>query len=650
MNIVGIRILPPLAIGRLGASSTPLESYDLQVAADDPLGFRRIVGRTTLEVSAEQGDIVRQYRPQKIRLRFTPAKGFVYGASKERKPSADATPEPDPVFEGHPERIVYDKTKPWFHYAEAAGPGPIDPRFTNPAQIFAGYYEGGAQVSWGYLDDECDGIVSVRIDPAKTGGVALEAFSRIGAGPPAFAPDSLPIRTVADELEQVLLGPSVDAHGVRIEEALEIVRRAFESVRLMNTAVMNGNPVDGRVNVASTMVRQDTNDTGRRFEPIAAASLVDTLAILALHERVYTALRSGTAPWFESLLRRPEEIGDLTDEARRKMPALMRGADGRYLTLTRRQIDTVAAAARGALFDAPPPEATPKQAERKGVSPRNLTAQLHHRSVGNPVSTLPSTAISNCFPGLEFDFRNVWRRVFEEITLIENNNYVLAAAESHRDLIGHRLLRIDGFDVVTTAHGPYFPNGDPTLLVTQANPHAVAFMEWSNSLGRVLHGKQGQKVRCHFTAEPSEVEVPSDGGPTAKVIERELTLRHFFEGSGTEQPQAVIARALLEPGELTQGLCSPWQNDYRECACYYWAASRPDYVNVTPTDEGLSRGDNWMQKRRTGEYLPDDRSDSRLLSYDDLFTKWEEVLAFQVRGTDADVVETTRPRDTDEQP
>ena len=33
--------------------------------------------------------------------------------------------------------------------------------------------------------------------------------SRITCGPPNFAPDGLPIRTVADELEQIELGPSV---------------------------------------------------------------------------------------------------------------------------------------------------------------------------------------------------------------------------------------------------------------------------------------------------------------------------------------------------------------------------------------------------------------------------------------------------------
>ena len=80
---------------------------------------------------------------------------------------------------------------------------------------------------------------------------------------------------------------------------------------------MNGNPVNGRPRVASTMVAQDANDFERMYAPIAATSL-DTLALRALHERVFGALLAGGAPWFADLLRRPEEIGDLSDQARRR--------------------------------------------------------------------------------------------------------------------------------------------------------------------------------------------------------------------------------------------------------------------------------------------------------------------------------------------
>lgn len=262
------------------------------------------------------------------------------------------------------------------------------------------------------------------------------------------------------------------------------------------------------------------------------------------------------------------------------------------------------------------------------IKPNNLTAQIHHRGAGNPVSILPRTAISNCFPGLEFDFRNFWRRTFEGIVLVENNNYVIEAeSPEFQPLVGHRLLKIDGRPTMIVTQGPVFPNGSNQTLVTTANPNGVSFMEWSNSLVYVLQ-KQGEVVDCEFTAEPTTDEVLADNVATISV---KLKVRKFFEGES-----ASFSPGLLKPGELTQGLCAPWQNDYRECACYYWAASRPDYVNVEPSKNGLSHGDMWLAKKRTGSYVPDNRTDSRLVSYDDLFRDWEGMLHFIIRGKDAD--------------
>ncbi len=454
MSIHEIRILPPLAVSRLGSSPEPLANYDVLVDPDDPLGFRRIVPAPTLLVDRATGEItgvetpvevrfkdgngaihpvapflevwartsedelepltvallaaegltpadlswtvrvgnIKAYRRTgddkdriyaqagpfsehavkpllgraanfkldktlplgevqylkptasfpEIRLRFTPAHGKVYG------PAVDSN---IPVGQD-----VYDAQKGhWKGYFDPAG----DPTLTNPASIYAGKADkDGNWVSFGYLDDECDGFVEVQL---KRAAGALVAFARIGAGPPAFAPDSFPVRTVADELEQALLGPRDTAPSVPSSEAEEIVRRAAETVRLMNTAVMNGNVVGGQIDVASTMVRQDTGDFGRRFEPIMAPSLVDNLAVLSLHQSVFTALRSGTAPWFPDLLRRHDGIGDLSSVGRRKMPALMRGADGRYMALTQRQQDTVRRAASRNMFEV---ESQPGLAEK----------------------------------------------------------------------------------------------------------------------------------------------------------------------------------------------------------------------------------------------------------------------------------------------
>ncbi|MGH3822906.1 MAG: hypothetical protein ACRDRA_08750 [Pseudonocardiaceae bacterium] len=171
------------------------------------------------------------------------------------------------------------------------------------------------------------------------GGQTLSAYGRVGAGPPTYAPDALPIRTVADELEQALLGPTVSPAEATPEQIEEIIRRAFETVRLMNTAAMN----------TGGMAGHDVQE-GRRQDPIMAASLVDEVALENLHQSLLAALRSGTAPWFADALRDYDEIGDLSDRGRRKMPAMMRGADGRHLTLTRRQIDLIRTLMRGPTF------------------------------------------------------------------------------------------------------------------------------------------------------------------------------------------------------------------------------------------------------------------------------------------------------------
>jgi hypothetical protein len=168
----------------------------------------------------------------------------------------------------------------------------------------------------------------------------------------------------------------------------------------------------------------------------------------------------------------------------------------------------------------------------------------------------------------------------------------------------------------------------------------MAAVEWSNALARILPCK-GSMVRCDFSAEPSDQQMAlvedSDDGPK-NYVSFQCEVQAFFEDD-----TAVISSDLADAGELTQGLCSPWQNDYRECSCYYWASARPDYVNVELGSNGLSTGDNWMQRERSNSYVADDYADTRLLMYDELFAKWEQVLKFQIGGRDV-------PDDADGEP
>ncbi|WP_206530278.1 hypothetical protein [Nordella sp. HKS 07] len=560
-----------------------------------------------------------------IRLRFTPAKGLIYGPH--------APDAPDPIIPA--ERAIYDHGKDrgtWYKF-EADGKDE-----TVPPSLFAieppapSWLNDNIAISRGYFDDACDGFVEAKLNLSD--GHVLTASARICASPPAVVPDSLFVRSLADDLEQVIHGPAVaddEAPEITQARAEDIVRRAFETVRFLNVAVLNGNDYKGRSALSlDSMPEEEAADTERAIRPVITPEGADTLAILTLHQQVYAALRGGAAPWFLRLLRNPDEVSDFTDRGRRKMPALMCGADNSYLALTHRQIDTIRKVAEGTLGTV---AAAPKVL---ALTPRNLTAQIHYEAAGNPVSSRPVTSVANCCPGLEVDFRAIWRRMLEGLELREYDNLIVNADPEFAELKGHRLLRItlpDGqkpIEPMNYIRGPATSDPDGYIILTTAeNPYGLAPLEWSNALARLLNGFQGETVDCDISLNAEEAQVPRQEDPPNFKTYR-FKVRYFFD-PGT----AVISEALAEAGELTQGLCSPWQNDYRECSCYYWASARPDFVNVEPGPKGLSHGDNWLQKKRTGQYVADDYVDSRLVFYDELFTDWEKWLRFQVKGRDA---------------
>jgi hypothetical protein len=572
-----------------------------------------------------------------LRLRFTPAAGKIYGPlsqpgagdpKDDAGGSIDKEPSVIPIYTGTT-WINFDQDKPGKSKETS---DETWPRETLPPSLYANTNElpaapwlnGDRAKSRGYLDDACDGFIFVKIAGLNDqDGQPLQAKARICVAPPAFVPDSQFVRTLADDLDQVLNGPQADDIPDMAElrnRALDVVRRAFETVRFMNVALMNGGPVNGRPAEAfDTMPAEEAFATQRSVRPVMSPASVDTAAVLALHQQVFAALCSGAAPWFLRLLRLPDQVGDLTDAGRRKMPALMSGADSYYLALTHRQIDTITKAAAEPSSAPMPRNQTAKQ----------LSEQLRHRAAGNPITSRPEMAIANCCPGLEVDFRAVWRRLFEGIELSEYDNYVVKTEGETQDvdgnvidLKGHRLLCVDGKAVIVTLTGPT-PSGPTATVRSDRNQEGVVTMEWSNCLSHVI-GKP--EVMCVFTKNVAELPQSLE----TEVVKVRLQVRKFFEPGTT-----VISEELAQAGELTQGLCSPWQNDLRECSCFYWASSRPDFVNTTIGVDGLTHGDYWFARKRTGEYVPDDYVDERLMSYDDLFKDWEKLLQFQIGGHDS---------------
>lgn len=245
------------------------------------------------------------------------------------------------------------------------------------------------------------------------------------------------------------------------------------------------------------------------------------------------------------------------------------------------------------------------------ISPVNLTAQQSYQARGNPPSTLPASAISNCFPGLEFDFRNIWKNLFVGIELHEagvgNRHWIVgitpgsdAAAAGLQPL--DNLVEIDG----------------KSVLGESDSPNQSFALEFCNSLAdAVQKGIRGESVDCVFDREGTRVSAT-------------LPVRNIFDG-------AALSPDLAEPGAMTQSLCSPWQTDYRECGCFYWAASRPDFVNAETSPTGQTEGHSWMQTDRSSgaAYVPDTLGNGAgEIQYEDLYRRWEEVLRFVIEGKD----------------
>jgi hypothetical protein len=271
----------------------------------------------------------------------------------------------------------------------------------------------------------------------------------------------------------------------------------------------------------------------------------------------------------------------------------------------------------------------------KAIEAKNLTAQLQYRAAGNPPSASPDAAISNSFPGLEMDVRHLFTRLFAGIQLHEGSNFVVSVDDDappalHELANGYLLVRVGTVDVTVPVKGPRHPGGPDVALTNQSVGGTTMALEWSNALAEIVREHAGGSVECTF--------VTLDGKTTRSFV---LPVRKVFDQEMVEgQPleRATVAREMLPPGTLTESLCAPWQYDYRYCACFYWAATRPDYVNVQTRPDATSTGNNWIERDRTPEtprvYIVDDFQNPHLLTIPNLIEGWERALQFVVGGID----------------
>ena len=64
-----IRILPPMAIARLGAAASPMDNYDFCLPKPNELDWRQLVPATTFRVDKTSGEIREAFVPKDLRFK-----------------------------------------------------------------------------------------------------------------------------------------------------------------------------------------------------------------------------------------------------------------------------------------------------------------------------------------------------------------------------------------------------------------------------------------------------------------------------------------------------------------------------------------------------------------------------------------------------
>jgi hypothetical protein len=250
------------------------------------------------------------------------------------------------------------------------------------------------------------------------------------------------------------------------------------------------------------------------------------------------------------------------------------------------------------------------------IFPRNLTAEAAYNVLGNPPSTRPESGVANCFPGLEYDHRNLEARFFPGLEMV----YVASGAATGQ---GVRVVAVDPNEGTLLRPPAEFVNLAPALrsqlstLSGQLSAEGPWFV-WSleqagtrielvDETGVNLDGLTAWRLIRSLRPGPVTVVLRQRPATPATPDQPAQTIRLVGWRRSYTDPRTGVIDTTYQPGELTQSLCSPWTHDFRDCSCTYWASNHPDIVfpavprgeqtqpSGLPTDPAEQIRINWLR-------------------------------------------------------
>jgi hypothetical protein len=309
------------------------------------------------------------------------------------------------------------------------------------------------------------------------------------------------------------------------------------------------------------------------------------------------------------------------------------------------------------------------------IFPRNLTAEAAYHVLGNPPSTRPESGVANCFPGLEYDHRNLDRRFFPGLQVV----YV----EQGDTTQGVRVVAVDpGEDIlvrppaeyasIAQALGPQLSALSARLSATtpwfvSALDQAGTRIELVDDSGANLAGSTAWRLVRSLRPGPVTLFVTQRPAPPAQPPAPPDQLPRTIRLDGWRRsytdPRSGVLDTAYQPGELTQSLCSPWTHDFRDCSCTYWASNHPDIVfpavprgartqpSGAPTDPAEEIRINWLRDPDVaevhGQALPSQPENRPFeASYFQINQRWQDFsIVLEGRETEGSYVPRSAARD-----
>ncbi|MBV8823950.1 MAG: hypothetical protein JO220_03015 [Hyphomicrobiales bacterium] len=284
------------------------------------------------------------------------------------------------------------------------------------------------------------------------------------------------------------------------------------------------------------------------------------------------------------------------------------------------------------------------------IFPRNLTARAGYIVTGNPTNSRPEAGVDNCYPGLEFDQRNLDQRFFPGMTFYYHR------ADGARLIEAHASTGLTPDDI---ANPPLYLWGMMGRhLVTEVDPSTVSFQQQSGmEVWRRVHDLLPGLVAIMIGPTPGlGISGPStdelqaaykaasaSGGTLSKVVRSVDGKVQYAVFAGPRarylDEQGVIDPHAYAPGDITKTMCAPWMYDFRDCYCFYWSSNKPDIVNVEYDDEIL-RNVNFIRRleHRVGrppsdvDYYPNRRDLE--LTYKNMVEGWSQKLPVVLNDTE----------------